>query len=184
MMATSVVAAARQHDHVGDNDPPPDPPLKALQPMVGAAGQLHGAAHHTTTPFNAIAKSVAVREPGLLFVRSALRGVGTGLGESDLFHPQALGQPLVGGRKDTLVSSQHPRGVFEAVTMAAQERRQQLVIGGIAGSNELPVAKESAFHFGVVDLMPKLRLPGAGFAPADNLRMRLTETDHFLGCWQ
>jgi len=54
--------------------------------MIGTARQLHGPAHHTNAPFNAIAKPLAVLEPGLLFIRSALRGFGAGLGQGNLFH--------------------------------------------------------------------------------------------------
>jgi hypothetical protein len=145
---------------------------------------LHGAAHHTNAPLNAITKPLAVLEPGLFFVGSALRGFGPGLRNGNLFNPQALRQAFIGGREQALVPGQHPRSMPEAVAMAVQDLGQQLLIRGIASGHELPVAKQPPFHFGVVDLMAKLRLPRARFAPADNLRMRLTETDHFLCGWQ
>ena len=118
MTATTFVAATRQHDHVGDDDPPPDPPLKALQPMIGTPRQLHGAAHHPNAPFNAVAEPVAVLKPGLLFVRAALRSLGAGLGEGKLFPPQALRHAFGGGREPALVPSPYPRGVPKAGAMA------------------------------------------------------------------
>lgn len=180
MTATAFVAAARQYNQVGDDDPPPDPPLEALQSMIGTARQLYRAAHHTNAPFNAIAKPLAVLEPRLLFIGSALRRFGAGLGQRNLFNPQALRQPFIGGREQPLIPGQQPRGMLEAVAMAVQDRGQQLVIGGIAGGDDLPVAKEASVHFSIVDLMPKLGLPWAGFPAPNNLRMRFTQTDHFL----
>jgi hypothetical protein len=180
MMALPPVAAPCQSDQVGDKDSPPDPPLKALQAMIRTARQLDGPAHHTNAPFNAIAKPLAVLEPSLLFMRTALRSFGAGLGEGNLLNPQALRQAFIGGREQALVPSQHPWGVLEAVTMAVQDIGQQLLIWGIASGNELPVAKEPAFHFGVVDLMPELCLPRAGFAPANDLGMGFTEAHHLL----
>jgi hypothetical protein len=180
MTTPPFVAVTCQHDHVGDNDPPPDPSLKALQPLIGTACQLHGPAHHANAPFNAIPKPLALLKPGLLFVRAALRSFGAGLRNGNLFNAQALRQAFIGGREQALVPSQHPGGVLKAVAMAVQDLRQQLLIWGIARGNELPVAKEPAFHFGVVDLMPELRLPRAGFAPANDLGMGFTEAHHLL----
>jgi hypothetical protein len=184
MTATTFVAVACQHDQVGDNDPPPDPSLKALQPLIGTTCQLHGAAHHANAPFNAIPKPLALLKPGLLFVRAALRSFGAGLRNGNLFNAQALRQAFIGGREQALISGQQPRGVPEAGAMTAEDFGQQLLIRGIARGNELPVANEAPFHFGIVDLMAELRLPWARLTPANDLRMGFTEADHFLLGWE
>ena len=75
-MTATFVAVARQYDQVSDNDPPLNPPLKALQSVIRTPRQLDGTAHHTNAPFNAVAEPLAVLEPCLLFVRVALRSFG------------------------------------------------------------------------------------------------------------
>lgn len=148
--------------------------------MVGTARQLDGAPHHTNASFNTITKPLAVLEPGLFFMGAALLGLVTGLGQRTLCHPQAPRQAFVGRREYPLVPGQHLRGMPEALAMAVQDLGQQLFIGRIAGRDELPVTNEAPLHFGIVDLMPKFRLPRAGFAAANDLGMGFTETDHFL----
>jgi hypothetical protein len=184
MMALPPVAAPCQSDQVGDKDSPPDPPLKALQSMIRTARQLDGPAHHTNAPFNAIANPLAMLEPSLLFMRTALRSFGAGLREGNLLNPQALRQAFIGGREQALISGQQPRGVPEAGAMTAEDFGQQLLIRGIADGNEWPVANEAPFHCGIVDFMAELRLPWARLTPANDLRMGFTEADHFLLGWE
>ncbi len=75
MTAPPFVPVARQHDYVGNDDAPSNPPLKTLQPLIGTARHLYSPVHHTNAPFNAIAKALAVLKPGLLLVHPALLGL-------------------------------------------------------------------------------------------------------------
>lgn len=70
----------------------------------------------------------------------------------------------------------------EALAMLAQQRWQHLSIWRIALGNDLPIADQAVFDFGIIDLVPELGFMRGGFAPSDDLGMRLPQAgDFFLG---
>src|SRR5437867_2039209 len=67
----------------------------------------------------------------------------------------------------------------EAFAMLTQHGRQERRIGGVALSDDLPVTDQSAFDFGVVDLVSKFGVAWWRFAAAQDLRVRFKQTDDF-----
>ena len=64
--------------------------------------------------------------------------------------------------------------------MFAQRWHKPGLIRRIARRNHLPGDNQAAVYFGIVHLVTKLRVVRWGFAPTNDLRMRLNETDDFL----
>lgn len=75
------------------------------------------------------------------------------------------------------------RCVLEQTLMLAQSRHEPGFIGRIARSDHLPSNNQAAIHFGVVDLVTELGVVRWGFAPTDDLCVRLNETHDFVSGW-
>jgi len=72
------------------------------------------------------------------------------------------------------------RRVMEQTLMFAQRWHKPGLIRRIACRDHLPGDNQAAVYFGIVHLVTKLRVVRWGFAPTNDLRMRLNETDDFL----
>ena len=61
--------------------------------------------------------------------------------------------------------------------MLPQDNGQEVCIGRVALFDDLPVAYQSTFDFGVVDFVSKLRIARWGFASPQDLGVRFKQTN-------
>jgi hypothetical protein len=67
--------------------------------------------------------------------------------------------------------------------MVAQQRREHPRIGWVTLGDHFPLANQTVFDFGIVDLVPEFCFMWRGFAPPDNLGVRLAQTDQLVRRW-
>jgi len=72
------------------------------------------------------------------------------------------------------------RRMMEQTLMFAQRWHKPGLIRQIARRDHLPGDNQAAVYFGIVHLVTKLRVVRWGFAPTDDLCVRLDETDDFV----
>ena len=162
---------------IGDHRPP-DPASEAFFTAVATVLETMLALEDADPPFDPGMKPAAPAKPPLTLVLLAGGRFLPRLGQDDASDPQFLSQRFVGGRVDPAIGTGLPRRMTELLAMAVQGRFPLGVITGVAGQDAI-LRDETAFDLPEPDLVTILsRLPG--FAPADNVRMRLKDTDDFL----
>ncbi len=174
------VKFSSDHNQVSDDDAPTDPSLETVEPVIGATSQLHRASNDTDATFDAVSKTLALFEPGLLFALTLPSCQATGLWDRQLLHAR-LTRPLFVRRGEKgAIPSQDLRRMMEQTLVLAKCGQEPGLIGRIARGDDLPSDNQATVHFGIVDLVAKLGVMRWCFAPTDNLRVRLRETHDFV----
>jgi len=168
-----------EDDQIGNEDAPADPTLEALEAMHRTTLQLDRALEHTDATFDAIAEALTLLEPALLFMGFTLGCARSRLGPGNLLDAELLGQAFILGGEDPAIACQHMRGLSKALAMLAQQGWQHLSIGWIALGDDLPIANQPVFDFGIVDLVSEFRLVRRRFAASNNLRVGFAQTGEF-----
>jgi hypothetical protein len=161
-------------DHqIRHEDASANPALKAIGCMSRATPELDGALHHTDATLDAVAEAQTFLEPTLFFGGCTLWRALASVWEGDLLDAQAASQALIVRGEESAVTRQPVRRMTEALAMLSQQSRQHLDIRRIASGDNLPIADQAVFDFGVVDLVPELGFMRLRFALPDDLRVRL-----------
>ncbi len=154
LTATSLRQGASHDNQVRHDDAPAYPAFAAVQSPIGAARQLHRAAHHTDPPFDSRSKALRFFEPPLPLIGLSFAG-GTRLRQSHLPHSLFLDDTLIRRREHPTISRHGGGSMSEQLTVTLQRRGEPVFIGRIALSDPLPVYDDAAAHFGIADFVPK-----------------------------
>jgi len=148
--------------------------------MIGTAGQLHRASDDTDATLDAIPKTLSLFEPRLLFALTLPGCQVTRLRDRKLLNARLTRAPFVGRREKAAIPGQHMRCVMEQALMLAECWQKPGLIGRIANGDDLPSNDQAAIHLGIIHLVTELRVVWWGFAPTDDLRVRLDKTHDFV----
>lgn len=177
-MAAFVRGSGYAHQ-IRHKDAPIDPALETSGSVGRATPEWDGALHHADATCDSVAKAQTFLEPVLLFRGGALRHARSRLWDRDLFNAQASSQVFIVWRekaRSPLAHAADAQSVGNAgAAKAATSPRPEDCLG-----DNLQVADQAMFDFGVVDLVSEPGFVRLRFATADDLRVRLSWTGDFI----
>ena len=164
---------------IGSHDPPSDPSVESVLPMVQTAIQQLVVLDDADASFDAGSEAHPLSKPGLMFVLGALGRAFAGFGQHHLFDALLARIGFIVLRPGSSIGRDPIRGFPETRDMVVDALGKQLTVLGIPLLDAI-VGDNASIHFIEFDFASKLR-GITGLVLVNNGRMRLKETHDLFG---
>ena len=160
------------------HDTPSYPQLESLLAMIKTAAKAMLALQYTDPTFHPSVETPTPLEPGAALIGLSRCRLLPRLGWDHPLYSQPLGIGFIVSAIDASVSTGLDGRSSELLEVMVQARGPLLFVWWIVNQDPI-VGYNPSIHFIQPDFVPKLR-PFVGFAPANDVRVRLKETDNLL----